>query len=199
MENSIFSTSSEAVPAHNRRSTFVPDQSFWNRWLGIRIVGTARIRTALIIAIRGYERDCITPRARQCFAEPEAVTPCFEGYRAAINEMFPEIPGVRLDADRIRGHLVDAIDGAAKRRRCAKKEGIEVDNALGTFKSAAEMADILVSLAPFVDESELIIHDWFGDYARAMRRESLKAASQTDICSNPVEPESDRDVAFRKV
>ena len=89
----------------------------------MQIVATARLRTALIIAVRDYERDCITPRVRKRFGTPETVKPRIEGYVDAIKDIFPEIPGIsfgssfELEVRNVICRNVGRIDEQTRRMR----------------------------------------------------------------------------------
>lgn len=157
---------SKAVPALHG-STFVPSQSFWYRWRGMQIVATARLRTALIIAVRDYERDCITPRVRKRFGTPETVKPRIEGYVDVIKDIFPEIPGISF------GSSFELAVGNVIRCNVGRIDEQARMDAYGLFTRAARIADGLVRNEVFTNHSGLIIYDWFSTEERKKRRESL--------------------------
>lgn len=166
---------SKAVPALHG-STFVPSQSFWYRWRGMQIVATARLRTALIIAVRDYERDCITPRVHKSFGTPETVKPRIEGYVDAIKDIFPEIPGISCGSSfelEVRNVICRNVGRINEQTR---DEQTRMD-AYGLFMRAARIADGLVRNEVFTNPAGLIIYDWFSTEERKKRRESLGKTS----------------------
>lgn len=157
-----------AVPAHHKgRSCSVPSQTFWYRWLAMQIVATARLRTAIIIAVREYERDCTTLRIRRAFSAPETVKPSYDGYHEAIHDMFPEIPGVQCETGGLDMMISNAV------RLIGRKELQPHMDKARLFKRATQMADFLLENEAWHDEAGLILHDWFSEGKRAKRRMAL--------------------------